>query len=57
MYDNLVQTLGAPIGSCTLPVIIHFFIELVEFFRSLTTINAPWYASSSFYLLVMGAAI
>jgi hypothetical protein len=48
MYDNLVQMLGAH---------VRFFIELVEFFGSLMTTNAPWYASSSFYLLVVGAAI
>jgi hypothetical protein len=57
MYDDLVQTLGAPVCSCTLPVFIRFFVELVEFFGSLMTTNAPWYASSSFYLLVVGAAI
>jgi hypothetical protein len=30
MYEDLVQTLGAPVGSCTLPVFIRFFIELVD---------------------------
>jgi hypothetical protein len=57
MYVDLFQTLGALVGSCTLPVFIHFFVELVNFFESLATTNALWSASSSFYLLVVGAAI
>jgi hypothetical protein len=57
MYVDLFQTLGALVGSCTLPVFIHFFVELVNFFGSLATTNALWSASSSFYLLVVGAAI
>jgi hypothetical protein len=30
MYDDLVQMLGAPVGSYTLPVFIRCFIELVD---------------------------
>jgi hypothetical protein len=30
MYDDLIQTLGVLVGSCTLPVFIRFFIELVD---------------------------